>query len=225
MLNELLKNNFIGHYGITNKNVSVDYRLVRDQEFDLKDMSSPFDVLPFGAGEFSLKGNDGEMEIVHYEDFVNQCKKPRSLVEGRKRCDYVLCSSAADDERHVLLVEITSASGNVENLKKPIFDKNGEVQFGGGKFEKGEQQLSVSLETLMDVPEIKAFVDGFADKQCLLSYRVLPKTAQTVSMPRPMRRYLDVEAKETRGKGAVLTNTVINGYGFTYRRLGSYLEL
>ena len=74
MLSKLLINDYIAHYGITNKTVAVDCKKVSRADFDLEDMPSPFDVLSFGAGEFSLKGNNGSLEVVHYEDFVNQCK-------------------------------------------------------------------------------------------------------------------------------------------------------
>ena len=228
MLSKLLINDYIAHYGITNKTVAVDCKKVSRADFDLKDMPSPFDVLSFGAGEFSLKGNNGSLEVVHYEDFVNQCKKPLDFSCGRKRCDYILCSADDGNEKlqHVMLVEITSALGSVYNLRKPIIDKSGNVQFEGGKFEKGIVQLGESLRTLMDVPKIDSFFCGFENKQCLLSYRIKPYDNELTKISRPKKeRYLKIEAAETQGKGAVLADKLINRYGFTFRRLGSYYKL
>lgn len=221
MLSDLLMYDFIQYYKISSKGITVDEQLSNDEQFDLEDMQSPFKLKPFGDGTLSFTGNREQLEIVHYEDFVGQCKRPVSFLNGRKRCDYILCSTKVKDNEnsHVILAELTSTLGTVANLQKTIKSHHGEVLFEGGKYEKAEKQLAESLANLMAVPRIKKLFVSSKDKQCILAYKVIPYTDPVKRMQHPMQRYLAIESEETKENGAILADETINSYGFTFRRL------
>lgn len=228
MLSDLLLNQFISHYSISTRGISVDKCLTNDSEFDLDDMESPISILQFGQGKLSFKGNEGGLEIVHYEDFINQCKRPQSFSIGRKRCDYIVSTTdEKDNHGHVILAELTSATGGVFNLVKPILDHHHNFVYAGGKYEKAEQQLIGSLATLMEVPEIKDYIVHKTNRQCIMAYKVTPYKDPVKRMQHPMGRYLEIESAETQNGGAIISSPVINGYGFIYRRLShtSYYQL
>ena len=144
MLNDLLRKDFIVHYNITSKDVVVDYQTTAAEEFDLDDMPSPIKILPLGKGGLSFEGNSEQIEVVHYEDFIAQCKKPQVFANGRKRCDYVVCSMRqAENKGHVILAELTSALGGAYNLARPI-RKGQDLEYRGGKYEKAAKQLGIN---------------------------------------------------------------------------------
>lgn len=122
---------------------------------------------------------------------------------------------------HIILAELTSALGSVENLTKPIDN------YEGGKYEKGEVQLKESLKTLMEVPEIKSLFDNMNDRQCILAYKIKPYNDPTKNSFRPMERYLKIETLETKTNGAVIPCPEINERGFTFRRINheTYYQL
>lgn len=227
MLRDLLLNQFVSHYGISARELSVDAVFTQDNEFDLDDMDSPITILPFGEGKLSFK-NDGErLEVIHYEDFINQCKKPLSFQNGQKRCDYIVSTAEETEEHsHFILAELTSALGGVSNLFKPIFSHD-KITFTGGKYEKAEVQLSGSLTTLENVPEIRDYISHKKDKQCIMAYRIIAYDDPIKRMQHPMNRYLQIESAETHNNGAVILSPIINGYGFTYRRIShaAYYQL
>lgn len=219
MLSRLMQNEFLSYYEITSSNVRVDAAVTCMRDFDLKDMTSPIEVFSFGEGVFSLKDNNGQLEVIHYEDFIDQCRKPVSFALGRKRCDYIICSTdASRGNGHVILAELTSALGGERNLSIPIKD-SANSQYIGGKFEKVAKQLGDSLRTLMAVPEIRTFFNMMGDRQCVMAYKIEEYTDSQKRMCHPMNRYLQVESAETRGKGAEIEDYVINSYGFTYHRI------
>lgn len=220
MLSDLLRHQFISHYSITTKGITVDECITDLSDFDLDDMKSPIKVLPFNQGKVSFKGNTEHLGIVHYEDFINQCNKPISFSNGRKRCDYIIYSIDSDNGiGHIFLAELTTATGGTSNLSKAILCNNGNIKYAGGKYEKAEKQLADSLATLLDVPEIKAFFNNRTDKQCIMAYKIESYEDPVLRMRHPMNRYLEIESAETQQSGAVISSPAINSYGFTYRRL------
>lgn len=227
MLKNLLLKQFVSHYNITARELSVDACLINDNEFDLDDMDSPITILPFGDGKLSFK-NDGErLEVIHYEDFINQCKKPLSFQNGQKRCDYIVSTSEETEDRsHFILAELTSALGGVSNLSKPIFSHD-KVTFAGGKYEKAEMQLSGSLTSLENVPEIRDYINHKKDKQCIMAYKIIAYDDPIKRIQHPMNRYLQIESEETHNNGAVILSPIINSFGFTYRRIShaAYYQL
>ena len=218
-MKQLLENDFIEFYGISSK-VKVDSQITREFEFDLDDSLSPFSINSFGTGKVSLRNEKGDLEIIHYENFINQCIKPQSFLKNRKRCDYLLAH--ANKQETILLVEITSALGTKEQLEKPIFHSNNKsILFAGGKFEKCEEQLWQSLRDLKQVPSIGEKIDLYARKICLMAYEIKPYSQQEKNtvIRRPFNRYLRTESKTTFESGAVIPCPKIEALKFEYRRI------
>ena len=120
--------------------------------------------------------------------------------------------------------EQTSTTGSIRNFLKPIIDKKTKnIRFPGGKYEKVEAQLAHTLCTLQAVPTIKAFVETFSRKVCLMSYILLSPEEEKKDISGAMRafsvRYKQVEARETGEDGALLVNPNLNAKGFEYRRI------
>lgn len=220
-LRELLEKQFVQFYGISTKDITVDSIISQEKEFDLDDMSSPIHTVPVGEGKLTIKDNDTSLEIVHYEDFINQCKKPQSFARGRKRCDYIICSNIDDVSSggHIILAELTSALGDRDHLLIPIKDSDGNVVFSDGKIGKATLQLEESLHTLMSVPEISDMFKSMTDKQCVMAYKLIRYNNKVKRLEHPMNRYLSIESNETRNNGAIIPHDGINRFGFLYRRI------
>ena len=207
----LLECDFVAHHDIHMSPIA-DVISTENKQFDLDDMPSPFQLAEPGEGKVSLTNDvHGTIEILAYENFINQCTKPTSFLNGRRKCDYILVHS--DDTGYALLVELTSALGTVENLKIPL-DK-----YPGGKYEKCEYQLASSLGDLLAVPTINTCLLAKAHHVCLMAYSVNPHTDPDYLMKHPFERYLKVESKATAEDGAIIPCSAINSLGFEYRRI------
>ena len=217
-MKQLLENDFLKHHKVT-ATVAVDCLCVTDVDFDLDDQDSPISQKALGAGKASFHNDKGELEIVHYENFINQCDKPPSFKKGRKKCDYLLYHTTTPET--VMLLEITSALGSRANLELPITHKNtGKLLYAGGKFEKCEDQLFQSLSTLDEVPSISRRLKTYTRKICLMAYTIKPAQAKLQSIgSRPFAKYLTIEAKATSDNGAIIDCPRIEGLGFEYRRI------
>lgn len=210
-MKELLKMDFMEHYGILSA-ICVDAYVTEgraDKKFDMDDGEG---VLPEGCGKLTIVNENGTFDLLHYEGLIGQCKSPKSFQKGLKRCDNVLWHK--DIGGIFLLCEITSANGKRDNLEIPIKD------FEGGKMQKAERQLEVSLKTLMDVPKIKEYVDRYASKVCLMAYKVLTYKEEKINdFVKPFQRFSLVEMHETEDNGAELESPSINEMGFSFRRI------
>lgn len=219
-MKQLLENDFLKHYGVTST-VAIDCLSITDVDFDLDDEDSPISLKALGKGKASFHNDNGDLEIIHYEDFINQCAKPRSFKNGRKKCDYLLYHTTTP--KTVVLLEITSALGSRANLEKPITHRTtGEALYEGGKFEKCEDQLFQSLSTLVEVPSISGKLNVHTRRICLMAYTIKP--AQTwlqliLKFCRPFAKYLAIEAKATADNGAIIDCPKIEKLGFEYRRI------
>lgn len=216
----MLHTDFVAHYGILQDDIDVDRQIVKVAEFSLEDMPSPFHILPFHEGTLSFKRNTGDIEVIKYEHLIDYVKNPPSFSRGRKKCDYVICSTESGaGASHIILAELTSALGSDENLMKPIPGKRGKVLYEGGKYEKAAIQLSESLATLMAVPSIRSYFGNMDDKQCIIAYKIIPYKDPEKRRLHPMNRYLEIESAETHGNGAEIPNVTIKSYGFILRRM------
>lgn len=217
-MKQLLENDFLKHYGVTST-VAIDCLSITDVDFGLDDEDSSISLKALGKGKASFQNDNGELEIIHYEDFINQCDKPPSFKKGRKKCDYLLYHTTTP--KTVVLLEITSALGSRANLELPITHKNtGKLLYAGGKFEKCEDQLFQSLSTLVEVPSISRKLNEYTKRICLMAYTI--KSAQTKSQSigsRPFAKYLAIEAKATADNGAIIDCPKIEKLGFEYRRI------
>ena len=217
-MKQLLENDFLKHHKVT-ATVAVDCLCVTDVDFDLDDQDSPISQKALGAGKASFHNDKGELEIVHYENFINQCDKPPSFKKGRKKCDYLLYHTTTP--KTVVLLEITSTLGSQANLEKPIIHRTtGNVLYEGGKFEKCEDQLFQSLCTLVKVPSISGKLNEYTRKICLMAYTIKPAQTKSQSIgSRPFAKYLTIEAKATSDNGAIIDCRRIEELGFEYRRI------
>ena len=198
-MKQLLENDFLKHYGVTST-VAIDCLCVTDVDFDLDDEDSSISLKALGAGKASFHNDNGELEIIHYEDFINKCDKPPSFKKGRKKCDYLLCHTTTPET--VMLLEITSALGSQANL------------------EKCEDQLFQSLCTLVKVPSISGKLNEYTRKICLMAYTIKPAQTKSQSIgSRPFAKYLTIEAKATSDNGAIIDCPRIEKLGFEYRRI------
>ena len=207
----LLENDFVAYHGVHVLPVA-DVVATEDTQFDLDDMRSPIQLVKYGQGKVSLT-NDiyGMVEIMAYENFIDQCTKPKSFLNGRKKCDYLLAHCS--DEGCGLLVELTSALGSTANLQKNI------DRYPGGKYEKCELQLFSTLNDLLAVPTINKYLLAKKHRVCLMAYRVSPHSDPDYLMKHPFERYLKVESKATAEDGAIVPCSMINNLGFEYRRI------
>lgn len=213
---DILRNDLTAFYGITSP-ITINSTTVRATEFDLDDIPGPVCALNIGAGKLTIKDNNGELEIINYEDFINQCKIPSSFLQGRRKCDFIIVT----DNSQILLVELTSATGSVRNLSKPITTRNGTIIFPGGKYEKVEYQLGATLQTIMPVTTINSFVGQLGKKTALMAYKVFTSPLSPIlgTSINVYSRYLTIETRETQRNGALLSCPQIEAYGFEYRRI------
>lgn len=87
---------FVSRHGI---HVSPQAEVVSTDAvlFDIDDMPSPVALLAHGDGKLSLTNDTyGGMDILAYEKFIDQCSKPTSFLNGRKKCDYLAVHDADD---------------------------------------------------------------------------------------------------------------------------------
>lgn len=210
---DLLQNTLVGHYKISSS-VCLNYKQIDSREFDLDDASCF--VVEKGKGKASFLNEKGSLKILCYEDFIKQCKKPRSFVEGRKRCDFILFHDSM--EGSFVLNEITSAYGDESNLAIPI--TKGNKSYPRGKNQKVVDQFVHTLDTLLNVPAIKSKIESYERKICLMSYRVYPYNNDVIDKTlAAVHSYRIIESLETQGAGAVIVEKSINDFGFEFRRI------
>lgn len=210
---DLLQNTLVEHYKISSP-VSLKFDQIDDSEFDLDD--SCCYVMEKGRGKASFINKYDSLKVLCYEDFINQCKKPKSFAEGRKRCDFILCHDSVGGS--FVLNEITSAYGDESNLALPIL--KGNPQYPGGKNQKVIDQFLHTLTTLLGVPAIRTKIDSYNRKMCLMSYKVFPYDNGVIDKTLAAAySYRKIESLETQGEGAIIEEKRINELGFEFRRI------
>lgn len=217
---ELLRQDFPSHYGLHKRNITVPNETTHEEHFDLTDHENKM-LVPYQTGNVSFDhSNQTEVVAVNYEKFLNGLSGT-AFERGRKRCDFILYESGGSGDSFFLLNEQTSTLGTTDNLSKPILDKAKNVVYPGGKYEKVEIQLTETLKTLIAVAGIRAFIDKYKLKICLMSYVITPKQQEDASSARYAfsSRYRQVEARATGENGAILEQPAINTEGFEYRRI------
>ncbi len=216
---ELLRQDFPCHYGLHKRNIIVPNETTNEEHFDLTDGGETM-LVPYQTGNISFDHSEQtEIVVVNYEKFLNGLSGT-TFERGRKRCDFILYETGGKGNSFFLLNEQTSTLGSTENLSKPIVNKDKNVIYPGGKYEKVEVQLSETLKTLKAVAEINTFIDKYQRKICLMSYVITPKKEKSASdAKQAFTRYRQVEASETGENGAILEQPAINAEGFEFRRI------
>jgi len=217
---DLLKRDLPAYYGLHRAVVNVLSEDTRELRFDLADGQDTM-IVAYRSGNVSFeRSSPAVMRVINYEAYLNGWAGT-SFERGRLRCDFIVYD--AENKGVFILNEQTSTTVTVRNFLKPIVDKKTKnVRFPGGKYEKVEAQLAHTLCTLKAVPAIKAFVETFSRKVCLMSYILSPEEEKK-DVSGAMRafsvRYKQVEARETGENGALLVNPALNAEGFEYRRV------
>lgn len=210
---DLLQKTLVEYYKISSP-VRLMFDQIGDCEFDLDD-SCCF-VLEKGRGKASFHNENGSLKVLCYENFINQCKRPKSFAEGRKRCDFILCHDSSGGS--FVLNEITSAYGDERNLELPIL--RGNPQYPGGKNQKVVDQFVHTLTTLLEIPDIRTKINSYNRKMCLMSYKVFPCNSEVIDKTLAAAySYRKIESLETQGDGAIIEEKRINELGFEYRRI------
>lgn len=217
-MKNLLKTDFPLFYGIKRHKIDVPTEHTDADCFDLDDKTVSM-IVDFEQGNVSFYNNNNEeVEVIGYEKYVNGLSGT-SFEKGRKRCDFIITVTNGSEKSMFMLNEQTSTLETTENLKKVILDKDKNVLFPGGKYEKAETQLAESLRTLLAVPGIAEYLSEFKNRLCLMSYVINHKERISGAASAFANRYRLVEARETGEDGALLDNTEINRMHFEYRRI------
>lgn len=215
-MDNLLKIALPKHYGLNRKSVKILKEITEKGYFDLSDQADTM-IVSYSDGFSSYKNRHLiAISVLNYEKYISQFDNI-SFGRGRRRCDFILTNEIDGKDNIFILNELTSSS-SLDALSKPIYDKDRNVIFPKGKFQKAEIQLVISLQTLMDVPEIKAYADTCAKRVCLLSYRIDNGNDPSGSQ-KAFNRYKTIESKATGSEGALLHQAVIESFGFEYRRI------
>ena len=183
--------------------------------FDLIDADTNF-IVSRGIGDASFLNSKEELiSVIKYDRYIELFDGTK-VSDGKRKCDFVL-----NDDRGssiVLFCEITSYFGNIENLSAPIRNKKGIVVFPNGKYEKVEIQLYESAQNLINVPTIKAYIEGKQNRICLMVYK---NTQEINSTIRAFNRNITTEATEAGDNGAEIPSPAIESLGFRYFRMSA----
>ncbi len=215
MIKALIDFYFAGHYHL-GREVTIDESHTSERKFDL-DGTIGACILPFGAGQASFSNeSQQDISVLDYEGYINKYSGTKFYM-GRGKCDCILESESVAT---VVLNEITSSVSGMGNLTLPIFSKKGKT-YSGGKFEKAEYQLLVSLQTLLDVPHIAAHLAKQTKRVCLCSYKLYTSKEQSIiGNPVAVFGLGQSEAERQTGEdGVKISCPDIESLGFEYRRI------
>ena len=74
-MKELLERDYIAEHKISSRDVTAVPEITDSVDFDLKD-DFPIEILPLGIGQLSIHNEKGNLEIIHYENFVINANVP-----------------------------------------------------------------------------------------------------------------------------------------------------
>ena len=158
-MKSLLENDLPAFYGVGRRCI-CDENTTSLSEFDLTEDDTQF-VVGYKKGYASFCGNPFNLSVVNYDTYIGRYTGTK-ISDGKRRCDFILTDT--DTYNIILLCEVTSSIGGIENLSRPIekTQKDGTrtVVFPKGKYQKVELQLYQSLETLTEVPSISSYINN-----------------------------------------------------------------
>ncbi|MDO4764340.1 MAG: hypothetical protein Q4A00_08185 [Flavobacteriaceae bacterium] len=194
-----------------NRDVTVNSTKTTNKEFGLKDKGGNSIVLSKNTGDASFHNSLGkELYILDFENLRNQldCSILKNIT---KRCDYFI---AEKEEKSICLFNEITTSKDIYGLTTFIKDKKGNVQYQGGKIEKGQKQLLHSLQCVEKCTDLWTEIQSFCKRICLFSYKL---SDTSISEQNPFNLALSFENDEN---GVVYPNKEIEKLGFEYRRIG-----
>lgn len=214
-MKNLLENDLPAFYGV-GRRCTCDEIRTTSREFDLTEDDTQF-VVDYKTGYASFCDNPYSLSVINYDTYIGKFAGTK-IADGNRRCDFVMTD--VDTDNLILLCEVTSSIGGIENLSRPITKKKKDgtemVVFPKGKYQKAELQLYQSLETMNNVPSIASFVGKKKRKVCLMAYLIKPSDNYTVNA---FNRNRLVEAEEAGENGAQISCPQIEQYGFEYFRI------
>lgn len=214
-MKNLLENDLPAFYGV-GRRCTCDENTTSLSEFDLTEDDTQF-VVDYKKGYASFCGNSFNLSVVNYDTYIGKFAGTR-IADGRRRCDFIMIDKDADSI--IVLCEVTSSLGGIENLSRPIrkTQKDGTtmVAFPKGKYQKVELQLYQSLETLTNVPSISLYINNKKRKVCLMSYLIKRTENNAVNA---FNRNRMMEAEEAGENGAQISCPQIEQFGFDYYRI------
>ena len=214
-MKSLLENDLPAFYGVGRRCI-CDENTTNLSEFDLTEDNTQF-VVGYKEGYASFCGNPFNLSVVNYDTYIGRYTGTK-ISDGKRRCDFILTDT--DTCNIILLCEVTSSIGGIENLSRPIekTQKDGTrtVVFPKGKYQKVELQLYQSLETLTEVPSISSYINNKKRKVCLMSYLIKRTEDNAVNA---FNRNRLMEAEEAGENGAQISCPQIERFGFDYYRI------
>lgn len=193
------------------RKISVRSQTTTQKEFDLEDKRNQNIILSKGSGYATYHNSlEKELYILDFENLRNQFS-PYAILDNEgitKKCDYFI----TDKESICIFNEITTGN-DIDSLEKEIKNKKGDIEFEGGKFEKGQYQLLHSIKVVEKCSTIWNKISSFSTKICLFSY----KLTSSINAQNAFNRALEFENNE----GIVYSNPEIEKLGFEYRRIGN----
>lgn len=214
-MKDLFENDLPAYYKVGRRCV-CDEIVTSMPEFDLVDNDENW-VVDYKTGYASFCNNISSLGVINYEKYIGKYAGTK-ISDGKRRCDFILTDK--DDDNIVVLCEITSTIGSVENLSLPITktNKDGSVEtiFPKGKYQKVELQLYQSLENIIQVPSVCEYIAKKRKKICLMSYLIKPAEDKAVNA---FNRNRMVEAEEAGEDGAQISFPQVERYGFEYYRI------
>lgn len=214
-MKNLLENDLPAFYGV-GRRCTCDENTTSLSEFDLTEDDTQF-VVDYKKGYASFCGNSFNLSVVNYDTYISKFNGTK-IADGRRRCDFIMTDTDADSI--IVLCEVTSSLGGIENLsrpiKKPKKDGTTMVAFPKGKYQKVELQLYQSLETLTNVPSILSYINNKKRKVCLMSYLIKKTENNAVNA---FNRNRMMEAEEAGENGAQINCPQIEQFGFDYYRI------
>lgn len=214
-MKNLLENDLPAFYGV-GRRCTCDENTTSLSEFDLTEDDTQF-VVDYKKGYASFCGNSFNLSVVNYDTYISKFNGTK-IADGRRRCDFIMTDTDADSI--IVLCEVTSSLGGIENLsrpiKKPKKDGTTMVAFPKGKYQKVELQLYQSLETLTNVPSISSYINNKKRKVFLMSYLIKQTENNAVNA---FNRNRMMEAEEAGENGAQINCPQIEQFGFDYYRI------
>ncbi len=214
-MKNLLENELPAYYNV-GRRCACDELITTKNCFDLTEDDAEF-VVEYKKGFASFSDNPYRLSVVNYDTYIGRFEGTK-VANDKRRCDFILTDLNSDDI--VILCEVTSSIGSVENLSKPIFktkrDGTKVIMFPNGKYEKAELQLYQSLENIIAVPSIKMYIENKKRKVCLMSYLIKPAKDEAV---KAFNRNRETEAEEAGENGAQMSSPQIEQFGFLYYRI------
>lgn len=114
-MKSLLENDLPAFYGVGRRCI-CDENTTSLSEFDLTEDNTQF-VVGYKKGYASFCGNPFNLSVVNYDTYIGRYTGTK-ISDGKRRCDFILTDT--DTYNIILLCEVTSSIGGIENLSRPI---------------------------------------------------------------------------------------------------------